>query len=426
LSNFLIFLTVGLTVIGLIYSSRRKWIILSLAFFFSNMMPANWYFLQNDLIDFFQVLRSESRFLCVSLVFSLVFSRKIETILVFKRPPTIIFIFFLLQIYLLLLDVFRTSGIESQEIIFRMIVDFIFFLSLGIKLQDLLINYEDIKWLVRGIAGGGFILAMVTVIQLMSNSDAIIWRGRLLGVTAHPNFSAIIFASTIVPSFWLIQINDKFFEKMFWFLSAVLCFIFLIWTGSRNGCLMLLINIFVYFLKTKRGLILFITTLIAFGIFTYFSSQVDDSMIRLLSGQNTRSVAWHYLLSNFLSNPIFGMPTDEIIYSENSFLLIAARGGIFSLVVILTVTALVFIKINSLKKIKNKLSFNIYELILSCFCSFFVGAFFEGYLNSTVDYSILYFYCFVVLLQRAPYLELGLIKQPTIKGLGLKTLKAEI
>ncbi len=401
--NILIDILLGASAIAfllyLIFSPNRKWALLSFVLFISNMTkPSEALFLAEPL----EIIRGKSRLLCLLAVICLPFFNRKKSGWLGVKPSLAFATLMSLQLFLLAVDFFRISFINDQEIYQRALIDLLFLFSMGMVVASWINNFEDVQWFFRSVAGGTILFLAATAIQFLWDPSQEVWNGRLFGVSAHPNFAAVMFSISVLVCLWLSQSVLGKRERYFWILLTLLCGIGLVWTGSRTGFLMAVVGVGVYIFSTRKGLVFLCVGLLAIPLLAVSNllPEFTIAINRVLSGANTRAASWSLLWSQFTQNPVFGLPTNEIQASENSYLWIALRGGIVGLALLLLVWFLIFKNLKYLMDHQKPFLKNAERLLFACFCSYFVGSFFEGYINMTLGYQILIFYGLITALSR--------------------------
>lgn len=399
MTEILLSLSIAAFFIFLVFSPNRKWGLLAFALFVSNVTKSHE---PLTLIKPFEILRNESRLFCLLAIFLLLFFyRKKDSGLGIKPPPAFL-VLMMLQFFLLGVDFFRISFVNEPEIYQRCLIDSLFLVSVGMWIPTWIRNFEDVKWFFRSIVGATFFFIVATVIQLLSDPTQAIWNARLYGVASHPNFAAVMLSIPVPICLWLSQVARKRIEKCFWIFLMLICLIGLIWTGSRTGFLMTFVGVCVYVFATRRVFIPIVLGLlfIPFLGLLNFLPQFAISLDRVFHGQNTRLEAWHTLWSQFSQNLLFGLPSDELKFTEDSYLLIGLRGGIVGLILLLLVWFLIFGRLKYLLVNKKPFLRNGENLVLACFMAYFTGSIFEGYMSMTIGYQIIVFYCLITILYR--------------------------
>jgi len=169
--------------------------------------------------------------------------------------------------------------------------------------------------------------------EILINVKSVFWKGRLYGITNHPNFLGGYLA-LLSPFLLFFIINSKnYYKKIFFIMIFLLLIILIFLTGSRSSLATLIISCIVLFymywgVKNTVFSIFFIITLLLIsyfsGIFNYFQ---DADISRLTSTLNTRSGIISELSDIFYYNYLIGNPL-LVTATSNSYLAFLARGGI--------------------------------------------------------------------------------------------------
>ncbi len=385
----------------LLFFPKAKWLVLSFTVYLSSMETTGIQGLDNHLIRPLETLRNLSRPISVGCLLALFLFFFLKNKKMTRNVFAPVILFFFLQFYINFLELFR--GNESDSLI-RLILNFLLFLVFAMNLPSWIQSGENMRDLIRSFVGSGIIFLLFSSTQLFLNPTAIIWQGRLFGTTGSPQHAAVILALLILPCHWMAKTASGRLKPIIWYLIETLFFIFLIWTGSRTGFVMLFIAFIFYFHRNLRLItqIIIISTILAIYVVTLVYPNFSTALTHIFSAQDTRSSHWSNLMNTFLSKPAFGAPLDEIKESVSSYLLIAARGGFFGLVL---VTLLAFSALKtSYRGLRQTTGdphmINLAQMIFASFIAYFIGAIFEGYILSNLAFPIFAFYIFCVIQQK--------------------------
>ncbi len=375
----------------IVFKDRYKWFVFSISVYLSTMAESQTEWMDNRLIGPLETLRHFSRPISfagiVALILVTLFTKKIN----FKASKATVLLL-ILQIYLMLREVMIPN---NESVIYRILIYATIFILMAIIFPQWINTNIELVTFVKSIVWTGMIFVLVTCLQLFYDPAAIIWDGRLLGTTGNAQHAATILSLMIIPTIWLTKVSRDGINRFFWRIMTFIFMYFLFWTGSRNGFLMLGIGLLFYFRKNSKKLLV-VSTFIYFLIVLMASYINTSDAIHHISGntENTRSVIWATLFNQFYDHPLIGVPMDKIEYSECSYLLIAARGGIVALI-------LLFGFINaSLResyfllnvKMEGLVFKSISDLLFSSILAYFTGALFEGYLISNLAFPIFFIY----------------------------------
>jgi hypothetical protein len=272
-------------------------------------------------------------------------------------------------------------------------------LGVGRWLQDVV----DAHRLLRALACGAALLVGVTMVQLLRDPSQVVYSNRLWGTTANPQHLAVSLALFLGPlSYLVIQRTEEKAWRLFAGAVAGLLVVFLIWTGSRTGVLMALVQFLLLFRLRVGKVILFMTV---GGIFLLlglqlFSNALDSSASRLLSTENTRQEVWQRLQADFFRNPLLGVMGEELGGGESSYLSAASQLGLFGLVPLGIAVGLCAMELRRLSRLRRHLGDYVLlaDMVTAGLVTLAVGAFFEGYLMATVSVAVFFVYVHLMLL----------------------------
>lgn len=200
---------------------------------------------------------------------------------------------------------------------------------------------SNLAWLVS-IAIIIFLVA--TAHQSLIDPHAAFWRGRLNGVSSHPNFTGTIFATGALTAMYF-HFKLKHF-KLGKFSSLIMLMVMIACTfatGSRASMLFVIIGLSVY-LKFKPSIIPLVVIsggIFGVGVWLLYNHSIflqDYTSARALSLENTRAQVLASLWHDFTNNLAFGAPTLDT-QTSNSILLSGARIGILGPIICLVIIA---------------------------------------------------------------------------------------
>jgi O-antigen ligase len=177
--------------------------------------------------------------------------------------------------------------------------------------------------------------------------------------------------------------------------SISLMLVMLVWTGSRTGAVMFLVGFAIMFRRRLGVSAVLIIALVAGGLLAWqLINPGEDTATRIVSTENTRIGVWTSLLQDFLSSPVVGVTSQT--WSENSYLLVAARAGIVGLVPFAIALALLWKALIQIQFLRRSLGSAAImgDLVIAASISLLVGAFFEGFLYGTLTIPVLALYVY--------------------------------
>jgi hypothetical protein len=211
--------------------------------------------------------------------------------------------------------------------------------------------------------------------------------GRFWGMLGNAQQAAILVAPFCVISLWLILNDPVRRNRILWIGLLAINLLFLMWTGSRTGLLMLVLGTMAV-LSTRIGkaiALLPVAALLFFGLW-YLSDllQIGSSVERLVSNDDTRHQVWTHQLEAALSSPLIGVGWNENVGgSESSYFGGFAAYGIGFLLLIL---AFVFFSIGRCayllrnRRVLSGTDRTLVDIFIGFNAAYFGGAAFEGYL----------------------------------------------
>ncbi len=211
--------------------------------------------------------------------------------------------------------------------------------------------------------------------------------GRFWGMLANAQQAAILVAPFCIIALWLILHDPQRRTKILWITLLAINLLFLMWTGSRTGALMLVVGAAgVLYTRIGRAIALLPLAAIMFWGLWYLSDllQIGSSVERLVSSENTREGVWSRQIEAALSSPLFGIGwTEAIGGSESSYLGGFAAYGIVFLLLVLTLLfgSMAFcIGLMRNRRVLPEHDRPLVDIFVAFNAMLFGGAAFEGYL----------------------------------------------
>jgi hypothetical protein len=272
-----------------------------------------------------------------------------------------------------------------EEIFFRLIfslITLLYFINVIPKLQ--------LKFIILFVAIGSIGFTFVNFLSFFLLPETI-WKGRLYGVSAHPNFTGV--ASTISGVFSLYYVGKvKKLKLLKWVplgISITVC----IFSGSRNSFFSLIFAFFVFiFLKCKNIsskvllCLVFLLIIILLINFDFSVSSLDYE-----GRGNTREGTWKEMVDNALELPFFGKGRTGA--TSNSYLFALIASGLIGFVFFIRSFIGLFKRITS-KKIRNGIYFSLF-IMLTASLSF--SSLFEGFLLDQISLPVFSFWLLLVI-----------------------------
>ncbi|MFN7021828.1 MAG: O-antigen ligase family protein [Phycisphaerales bacterium] len=155
--------------------------------------------------------------------------------------------------------------------------------------------------------------------RMLVNSEG----GRFWGMNSNAQGAALTVAPFAVIALWLLLNDHSKKLRLLWLGLVGINLIFLGWTGSRTGLLMLLAGaVFVLYRRMGRVvLFLPIAAVVTFGLSVLSDElQIANNLERLTDVTNTREGVWAVQISKIAESPVIGVGWKETGASESSFL----------------------------------------------------------------------------------------------------------
>ncbi len=278
------------------------------------------------------------------------------------------------------------------------------FVVLGIGLGHWLQDLRDVRALLRAVGWAGLAFAGCTLIQVVVNKSAVVAGSRLYGLTGNPQAAGMTLACCFPAIAFLCVWNDETKPmRMFWALCTPLIVVMLLWTGSRTAGITVLVTVLIMFRRHIGRFLGFgiVAALLLLVAFQFTSSDVGTMSERFLSiNDSGRFRVWQGMWNDFLRSPLVGVPAEETLGSESSYLLIASRTGVIGLALILLVLGTSFwalLTVHSYRKLLREQSMLV-DTVVGGLAGLLAGAFFEGYLVGTLVPTVFMLYVYLGLI----------------------------
>jgi len=254
----------------------------------------------------------------------------------------------------------------------------------------------------RAVAFGAVIFIGANALQLVISPHDAIWNTRLNGTAGNPQHMAMDMAA-FLPAilFLLLRREEPKFNRIFLAGTVGLMAIMLGMTASRTGVLMVLVALVVMFRHwlgkfLKMAIIACVVTFLGSLLFPDTTMQTD----RFMSTENTRSVVWSQLISDFEDHPLIGIVYDQPGIRESSYLSVAARLGVVGLAPLGLMVYLGFRGIRTLRRVRPLLGEHVMlaDVVAAGVMSLAVGAVSEGFMLGTLTLQVYMIYLYLSLM----------------------------
>jgi len=262
-------------------------------------------------------------------------------------------------------------------------------------------SYEGCLKVLRTIMLVSVAWTVCCSVQFVTNPKLLVnTGGRFWGMMGNAQGAALVCAPFVIIALWLMLHDPNRRLRALWVALIAINLLFVGWTGSRTGAVMLLLGAaFVLYNKLGKVILLLpFAAIMTFALsFLAAELQIGSNLERLVSSENTRDGVWKRQIEKIFESPIIGVGWAETGASESSYLAgFAAYGFVmFSLMVGLLLFSMW--KCATLTLLRRRLPKEQRPLV-DLFCSwnamFFGAAVFEGFIlprsSSTTTIMLLF------------------------------------
>lgn len=274
------------------------------------------------------------------------------------------------------------------------------FLSIGVGINKALQSERDVYVTLWALIATFGLMVLAIAVQLAGGDPKAMFlnNNRFQGMTANPQFFAVIAAPAILIVLYLLldKRPSKVAKAGLGLLAAALA-VFLFWTGSRTGMLMMAIGLLLFF-RLRLGRLMLAGGVIAvcvLGVLQFFGDRGSDQSGRYLSMQDTRSYVWRRQWATFTENPLLGATAaeDDVAAGngENSYLTVAASYGIVGLIPLFLMLMAMAWDFSRTWRVRSVLPeyVMLIDLVIAIFAMVVAGAWFEVYLLGQFNLIVL-------------------------------------
>ncbi|MEO0512016.1 MAG: hypothetical protein AAF108_03860 [Planctomycetota bacterium] len=251
---------------------------------------------------------------------------------------------------------------------------------------------DDLFRLLRTLAMGGIVWTGFVALQFVANRSYVTLgnSNRFMGLLSNPQHAGAFVASIGVITVWLAVYDPARVLRPLWIATTGAMVIMILWSGSRTGIGMFTVGV-VASMYSRFGL--FILLLPVLAVVLYAGIRIAESLGiglntgRLASTENTRQVVWQNMLQSGLSNPLYGVGTDNAGGSENGYLYgFAAFGvGMLALTILMTLVSMYTSwRLFTLRRNVDRSWKPLVDLMLAYIALYYAGGLFEGYFMARV------------------------------------------
>lgn len=185
-------------------------------------------------------------------------------------------------------------------------------------------THEDCMRFLRSLMWVSVAWTVCCSVQFVINPKNLVnLQGRFWGMLANAQQAGMLTAPFVVVALWLL-LNDKVRRlRLLWIALIAINLLFLGWTGSRTGALMLIMGLmFVLYNRIGKMVLLLPFAVVMFFGLSYLAKelQIGSNLERLVSTENTRSAVWARQLANIGRSPLVGVGWKDSGGSESSWL----------------------------------------------------------------------------------------------------------
>jgi O-antigen ligase len=297
--------------------------------------------------------------------------------------------FFLIALYLYIGAV-RTIHNDLIDGILTVLLAMFTLATITVVVQRLSNDWNDFLMFPRIIALATAAFLAATAIQYLINPSKITIgiANRFIGVTANPQFAAVLCGIGLLAIIWLAMYDRRRFQ-WFYVAMAIPTGVALLATGSRTGVLMFVLGMSILGIR-RFGRQLVLLPLLGIGLLLMiqFASAIgiELPLDRFLAGSDTRTAAWTELWLHFMENPWIGVGVADAGKSENGILYAAASYGILaSLLLIGLGFGCLVLGIALFRRTQPYPALHPQaDLVNAVLAAYFAGSVFEGYMIGRV------------------------------------------
>jgi len=294
--------------------------------------------------------------------------------------------------YIFSLSIALFSFINGSDVL-ELLNRFVFLTMIFLYFWLVVSNLQSLEKIIKAVFWGMFLFILSNLAMIILGIGSISWKGRLFGLAGHPNFMGLCGTLVVLTSGFFFWTTKNFVDKILYIFALGCGFWVCILTGSRNSVVASLIFLifFTFFNmrdKVLRFIFLYISGLLAFLFFNYFSIDTLDYAER----GNTRAETWASMWEQASTLPLFGLGKTGA--TSNSFLFAVVAAGV-------TGSIFLFLSMIQTFKIFYVKSWDVKDHYLVSFrkaflLAIFSAAFFEGFLLDTIGAAVFSYWLLLV------------------------------
>lgn len=296
--------------------------------------------------------------------------------------PTGLICYFIFQLIIILTDFLYHS--DFQDFLVRTAFIIITFLYFFYVLRSLPLFSSASKSVLVYFFYGALVFVAINVALALYPGANVVWKGRLFGVTAHPNFLGMCTAIAWIVSFALFMQAKGLKVKAFFLIALALSIYGSILTGSRTSLLSGTLGVaFIssYTMKNNSFKPVFVICMLICGLLLYANLTLKS--LDFAGRGNTREGTWASMLEQASELPFFGY--GKVGATTNAFLFAIVATGVFGSIFffrsLIEIIRLFFANLPQYNK-------PVVNLFRGLAIFFLVSSTFEGYLLDSVSMPV--------------------------------------
>jgi len=185
-------------------------------------------------------------------------------------------------------------------------------------------TYEGCLQTIRAMMWVSVLWTVCSSIQFIINPRFVVnTQGRFWGMMANAQQAAMFNAPMAIIAIWLLLNDHKKRLKPLWVGLATINLLFVGWTASRSGAVMVVLGAaFVLYRRIGKVVLFLPVAALVFFALSFLSDelQIQSNIDRLTSVENTRASVWAAQIENIIESPLVGVGWHETGGSESSWL----------------------------------------------------------------------------------------------------------
>ncbi|WP_439559410.1 hypothetical protein [Dyadobacter sp.] len=295
--------------------------------------------------------------------------------------------FYLFHIVLIITGYVYNSNL--QDLIFRFIFLSLLSLFFYAAVSKMAFYTQHGRSLVKSVFWGSFLFILTNLVLYLGSIGNVMWKGRLFGVTSHPNFVGMCGSICCTLAFCLLYLEKKTASKLLYGAAFIAgCWVCTL-SDSRTSMISAALSISAFIIYSIRNIALrsvSISVLLLISLLLIGMLSVDT--VNYEGRGNTREETWASLYDEATNLPIFGKGRAGATTNGYLFAIVAAGlfGSMFFFIGLSYTLAVLFRPQRNPQKIEAT---NIYKSLLVLILT---GSMFEGFLLDAVGMPVFIFW----------------------------------